>query len=188
MQKKTAGLSEVFKLYLFTRALPGLVSVLTELLESCRVASESNGDNNDENEGDFGQMPMPIAQLEEITKTIKRKFIAPLEALAAQFSLYQQLIEHVIDLDQLPDLVIDPQHDPELEELRTEQLALEAQAGKLVKDARNTWASGADVKLETSPQHGLIFRSTSGDDERMLRANNSSVRVITIKKVKSMNL
>ena len=66
-------------------------------------------------------MPMPIAQLEEITKTIKRKFIAPLEALAAQFSLYQQLIEHVIDLDQLPDLVIDPQHDPELEELRTEQ-------------------------------------------------------------------
>ena len=186
MQKKTAALSEVFKLYLFTRALPSLVAVLSELLQSCNVATYSNEDNYDDAMTNLSQIPLSNEKLERIAQTMTQKFIAPLEALAAQFTLYQQLIEHVIDLDQLPDLVINPQHDPELEELRSEQLALESQAEKLVKDARNGWASGADVKLETSPQHGLIFRSTSGDDERMLRANNSSVRIISIKKVKKI--
>ena len=183
MQKKTAGLGEVFKLYLFTRALPGLVSTLSELLESCSDAANAEADGGANCDSDYIQNGLTSAKLDLISTTIRSKFIAPLEALASQFALYQQLIEHVIDLNELPDLVIDPQHDPELQELRTEQLALEAQAEKLVKEARNGWASGADVKLETSPQHGLIFRSTSGDDERMLRANNSSVRIITIKKV-----
>lgn len=191
MQKKTAGLGEVFKLYLFTRALPGLVSVLLELLESHRPKADEN------TESECGTAAMDDVcsptqnglnedKLNEIAATMRLKFIAPLEALAAQFALYQQLIEHVIDLDQLPDLVINPQHDPELQELRTEQLALEAKADKLVRDCRNGWASFATVNLETSPQHGLIFRSTSGDDERQLRANNSSVRIISIKKVISL--
>jgi DNA mismatch repair ATPase MutS len=181
MQKKTAGLSEVFKLYLFTRSLPGLVSVLSELLESSLVKAEDDAESN-ENFNDCSD-GLPAEKVKEIAATMRRKFIAPLEALAAQFALYQQLIEHVIDLDQLPDLVINPQHDPELQELRSEQLSLEAKADKLLKECRNDWASFADVKLETSPQHGLIFRSTSGDDERQLRASNSSVRVIAIKKV-----
>lgn len=183
MQKKTAGLGEVFKLYLFTRALPSLVTVLSELLQTCRISTESNEDDDYDSATSLSQISLPNEKLTRIVQTMTQRFIAPLQALASQFALYQQLIEHVIDLDKLPDLVIDPQHDPELEELRTEQLSLESQAEKLVKDARNGWASGADVKLETSPQHGLIFRSTSGDDERMLRSNNSSVRIISIKKV-----
>lgn len=183
MQKKTAGLGEVFKLYLFTRALPGLVSVLADLLETSRVKAEDDGESADIDNCSSTQNEMLGEKLLRISATMKSKFILPLEALATQFSLYQQLIEHVIDLEQLPDLVINPQHDPELQELRTEQLELEAKADKLVKNCRNGWASFADVKLEISPQHGMIFRSTSGDDERQLRTNNSSVRVLSIKKV-----
>ena len=183
MQKKTAGLGEVFKLYLFTRALPGLVSVLADLLETSRVKAEDDGESADIDNCSSTQNEMLGEKLLRISATMKSKFIVPLEALATQFSLYQQLIEHVIDLEQLPDLVINPQHDPELQELRTEQLELEAKADKLVKNCRNGWASFADVKLEISPQHGMIFRSTSGDDERQLRTNNSSVRVLSIKKV-----
>jgi hypothetical protein len=172
MQKKTAGLGEVFKLYLFTRALPGLVTVLSDLLESSRVKAEDDGEDGEMDNCSSTQNDMQGDKLLRIAATMKSKFIVPLEALATQFSLYQQLIEHVIDLEQLPDLVINPQHDPELQELRTEQLELQSKADKLVKNCRNGWASFADVKLEISPQHGMIFRSTSGDDERQLRTNN----------------
>lgn len=178
MQKKTAGLNEVFKLYLFTRALPGLVSTLAELLSSCSSNSSENMDDNSS-----GQPGLSAEKLADITKTMRAKFITPLESLAAQFLMYQNLIELVIDLDQLPILTINPKHDPELQELRDEQITLEKQAEKLRNNASNSWASFANINLEISPQHGFIFRSTSGDDERQLRANNPSVRVISIKKV-----
>jgi hypothetical protein len=180
MQKKTAGLGEVHKLYLFTRALPNLMSTLSELLESCKAKDD---DKDEGDECDSSQISFDDEKLAAITDTIRGKFITPLGALVAQFSLYQQLIEHVIDLNQLPDLVINPQHDPELQELRTEQISLQTQAEKLLREARNSWASFATIQLETSPQHGFIFRSTNGDDERQLRANNSAVRVVSIKKV-----
>jgi hypothetical protein len=180
MQKKTAGLNEVWKLYLFTRGLPGIVSILSELLESCNKSTDASGDDDDVN---FSQSSISGEKLSTITKTIREKFITPLDTLVSQFSLYQQLIEHVIDLDKLPNLVIDPQHDPELQELRAEQIDLEAQGERLCKNARNTWANFASIMLEVSSQYGLIFRSTNGDDERQLRANNSSVRVLSIKKV-----
>lgn len=180
MQKKTAGLNEVWKLYLFTRGLPGIVSILSELLESCNKSSDAGGDDDDVN---LSQSSISGEKLLTITKTIREKFITPLDTLVSQFSLYQQLIEHVIDLDKLPNLVIDPQHDPELQELRAEQIDLEAQGERLCKNARNTWANFASIMLEVSSQYGLIFRSTNGDDERQLRANNSSVRVLSIKKV-----
>jgi hypothetical protein len=167
MQKKTAGLSEVFKLYLFTRALPQVVSVLTELVESCEdgVAVDSP------------------EKAQGIVSTLRSRFLGPLDDISAKFNMYQQLVEHVMDLDQLPELVINPKHDPELEELHSEKKELEVQADKLLRDARNSWASFADVKLEPSQQHGFVFRTTRSDDERQLRANNSSVRIISILKV-----
>lgn len=180
MQKKTAGLNEVWKLYLFTRGLPGIVSILSELLESCKKSD--NADSQDDGV-DFTQSSISNDKLLAITKTIREKFITPLDKLVSQFSLYQQLIEHVIDLDRLPNLIINPQHNEELQELRKEQLDLEAQGEKLCRDAKNTWANFASIMLEVSPQYGLIFRSTNGDDERQLRANNSNVRVLSIKKV-----
>ena len=32
-----------------------------------------------------------------------------------QFEVYQQLVEHVVDMEQLPNFEVNPQHDPQLE-------------------------------------------------------------------------
>jgi DNA mismatch repair protein MSH2 len=179
MQKKTAGLSEVFKLYVFTRSLPTLMSVLNELVDSLSMevtdADALSGEDNSDGSSD---------KKKSMAKTIRSKFIEPLDSISGKFSVYQQLVEHVIDLEKLPELVINPKHDPELQELHEEQVSLEAQADKLVREARNGWASFANIQLEMTPQHGFVFRTPKGDDERQLRANNSSVRIIAIKKVR----
>ena len=38
------------------------------------------------------------------------------------------------------------------------------------------------MKLERNPQHGFIFRTTKGDDERQLRANNKNVVILSLQK------
>ena len=60
---------------------------------------------------------------------------------------------------------------------------------KLVYAANRTWANGvvSEVKIEKSPQHGYILRSTKGDDERALRESNKKVRIISILKVTNNN-
>ena len=49
------------------------------------------------------------------------------------------------------------------------------------------YASFANVNLEISSQHGFVLRTTKGDDERELRANNSKVRIISILKVLNLS-
>jgi hypothetical protein len=71
----------------------------------------------------------------------------------------------------------------ELQELRDERDALEAQAEGLLQEARSGFASFASVHLDKSSQHGIAFRTTKGDDERQLRANNHKVNILSILKV-----
>ena len=52
----------------------------------------------------------------------------------------------------------------------------------LMQDARDGWASFADIKLEKNPQHGFILRTTRGDDERQLRANNPKAIILSLQK------
>ena len=163
MQKKSAGLAEIFRLYMFTRAVPKIVSALTELCDDI-------------------QPDLPARQ------SILDKFIVPFQSLQTKLTNYQRLVEHVLDFDKLPDYVISAQHDPELQELSDEQNEIITAANRLYADARADWASIADVKLEENPQHGYIFRSTKADDERALRANNSSIRIISILKACSQLL
>jgi DNA mismatch repair ATPase MutS len=162
MQRKNAGLAEVYKLYTFTLALPKIVPVLEELV----VTSSGEG----------GSSPATL-------ETVNQKFIAPFQRLAQKFAVYQQLIETVVDFNQLPDLVINAKHDPALKEIRDEMDDIEKQAEDLLDDARSSWASFADVKLETNGQYGFFFRSTKGDDEKQLRANNKRVKILAIQKV-----
>lgn len=91
-------------------------------------------------------------------------------------------MEHVIDLDQLPELMVSPLHDPNLQELREEQDDLEKQANQLYHHAKDNWASFADLKLEKNVQHGMIFRTTKSDDERQLRQNNKDITILSLQK------
>lgn len=164
MQKKNAGLEEVFRLYVFTRSLPTVVGVLADMVDTFDVSVDESDRTKSE--------------------SIRCRYITPISVLIDKFLMYQQLVEHVIDMEQLPSFEINPQHDPELLELRQERDDLEARADKLLAQARSGWAACADVRLEHSTQHGLIFRSTKGDDERQLRASNSSVRILSLLKVR----
>ena len=49
MQNRKAGLEELFRLYVLSRALPAILSILKELVET--YLADNNNDNND-NTGD----------------------------------------------------------------------------------------------------------------------------------------
>jgi DNA mismatch repair protein MSH2 len=201
MQKKNAGLEDAFRVYVFSRSIPSIVSILNEAVDSFSAESEA-------------LMKGECAQ--KMVASLKAKFIQPLESLDNKFNMFQQLIEHVIDMDQLPNVEVNPAHDTgmhgtcipvsifntllciqtnqcmpisflllsiELQELRDERDALEAQAEGLLQEARSGFASFASVHLDKSSQHGIAFRTTKGDDERQLRANNHKVNILSILKV-----
>lgn len=117
------------------------------------------------------------------TKYLLEKYLRPLHDLDSKFDLYRELVEHVVDMDRLPEVVISPRHDAELAELHNERVEIENSARKLQDQANNSWGSFTDVKLELNPQWGYIFRTTKGDDERELRSNNPKIRILSLQKV-----
>jgi DNA mismatch repair protein MSH2 len=189
MQKKTAGLTEVMKLFSFTQVLPKILTVLGDLIDQSAVdagrTSDPSPDSADGEEGEaegHGGLNLPADRLEAITHTVRERFVGPFQNMSAKFDLYKQLINNVIVLNPGGDVVVNPAYSPELEELRNTQLELEEKAERLVKEANRSWASFTEAKLELCPKNGFVFRTTKGDDERQLRANNSSVRIISILK------
>ena len=169
MHKPTAGLEEVFRLYLFVRSIPSLVTSLQHLVDSLTQQCPE------------GEASGPEG-VPESARLLTEKFLAPLQSIAGKFALYEQLVEHVVDLKKLPELKVSAVHDPDLLEIETEQSGLLLRAERVLQEARSGFASFADVKLEQNPMHGFILRTTRGDDERQLRANCASVRVISILK------
>lgn len=169
MHRPNAGLEEVFRLYLFVRSIPSLITSLSGLVETLTAQHLETG------VAAPGDVPASA-------RILCDKFLEPLQSIAAKFALYEQLVEHVVDLSKLPELKVNAVHDSELQEIETEKAGLLQRADRVLSEARNGWASFADVKLEQNPMHGFILRTTRADDERQLRANNSAVRVISILK------
>jgi DNA mismatch repair protein MSH2 len=168
MHRPSAGLDEVFRLYLFVRSIPSMTASLQGLVETITTHHLEEG-------GAPEKVPASVRILCE-------RYVEPLQSIAGKFALYEQLVEHVVDLSKLPDLRVNAVHDSELQEIEAEQAGLTTRAERVLQEARSSWASFADVKLEQNPMHGFILRTTRGDDERQLRANCSSVRVISILK------
>jgi DNA mismatch repair ATPase MutS len=117
------------------------------------------------------------------TTHLLEKYLRPLHDIDSKFDLYRELIEHVIDMDRLPEVVISSKHDPELTELNDERMEIESSAKQLQETANQSWGSFTDVKLESNAQWGFIFRTTKGDDERELRLKNSKVQILSLQKV-----
>jgi DNA mismatch repair protein MSH2 len=170
MQKKNAGLEEMFRMYVFSLSLPAMSGVLVDMIRTY--------DANNEGRMSVDSSDGPAS----MSASISRRLVEPLRTISEKFALYQGLVRTVIDMDQLPNLEVSAVHDETLMELREEKKALEAKANKVFAKARDDWASFADIRLELSPQHGYIMRSTKGEDERQLRANNKSVRILSILK------
>lgn len=161
--KNNAQLSEIFRMYVFCRSLSSAVTALEELGNGVSEEKDSN---------------ISLGH-------IQQRFIDPIRAINEKLEMYRSLVEHVIDFDKLPDFMVNSKHDPELKSVEEELEALKEQADNLLHQARTRWASFTDVKLDdNNPQHGMAFRTAKGDDERQLRANNKSVKIISILKVR----
>ena len=114
---------------------------------------------------------------------LQSKFLHPLNDLVQKFDMLQKLVEHVVDMDRLPDLVVAARHDPLLQELDSDMRSLEREARELRDIAGNSWASFTEVKLESSAQLGFYLRTTRGDDERQLRQSGGKVEILSLQKV-----
>lgn len=95
-----------------------------------------------------------------------------------------QLVEHVLDLNALPDLRIHPNHDADLQALALEESQLQTEAEREFKRVKESLSSADNLRLEQSTQHGLVFRSPRADDERALR-ESSHIRVSVLSILKN---
>ena len=164
--KKKAGLGELYRLYLFSQSIPTFCSILSELVAFCEHDEECRMSS----------------------RTVLTRFLTPLKQIGQKFSTFEKLVEHVLDFDQLPELKVSPKHDPRLKELSQEQGQLEADAEAILRQARDSWASSDDVKMErnsstsaNSTLQQFLLRSTKAD-ERQLKARNPSVQIVSILK------
>ena len=172
MHKPTAGLEEVFRLYLFVRSIPSLINTLNDLVHTLQNPDADHGNS----------VGADASHSAASVRIINQKYLLPLQSIAGKFAKYEQLVEHVVDMSQLPELKVNAMHDTALEELEEERKGLIGRAERILQEARTSWGSFADVKLEQNSVHGFILRTTRGDDERQLRANCASVRILSILK------
>ena len=151
LRKKTAGLAELFRLYLFVKNLPSLLQSLVSANETSSASEATDAYAN-------------------IQSSLYIRYIAPLSSHISAFSKYEQLIESLVDFSQLPTFLVNPAHDSDLAELSKEREELSERAQRLYQDISGGLASFAEVKLEVNNTQGFYFRTTKAEDERELRA------------------
>jgi hypothetical protein len=141
MTKKTAGLQEIFKLYLFTRNIPMLINLLNDVFAA--ASSNENNNNNNKN-NNYDNNASNENYIDDVGfEILKTKFIEPLQAIQSKFFLFEKLVQHVIDFELLPELKISAQHDEALMEIELQQKELEKKTDKVVEEARRSCASFA---------------------------------------------
>lgn len=178
-QGSAGGLSELFRLYAFARSVPGCGRILEDLLaqdsfEADGPAATATAANTDKDADAVDDDAAAASAAATAGEVMRRKYIQPLQQIEEKFALFEQLVEHVVDLDALPELRVNASHDEQLLEIADELADVEAAAQRLFEEARGSWASFTDVKLETDSPHGIIMRTTRGDDERQLRCAEAS--------------
>jgi DNA mismatch repair protein MSH2 len=171
LQRGRAGLAEVYRLYSLTSILPALQSAVCDL-----SAAASNSSNSSSSSSSCSGDSAPFV------KYLQEHFVAPLENLAGKFDLYRKFVEFVVDMDELPALLVSDRHDETLKELKDERRSINGDAERMLEDARCGWASFCDVKLERHSAHGLVFRCANSNDERDLRAANKDVEILSLQK------
>jgi hypothetical protein len=68
----------------------------------------------------------------DLSKILAERYMSRLGVFMDKFTKYQGLIEHVVDMSRLPDLEINPRHDPELAELREETDSMDAEVDRYI--------------------------------------------------------
>lgn len=144
-------------------------------------------EHSQQQQEELGEQKEHQQRAEQQRQYLNSHFSAPLSTLIEQFSGLQRLVEHVLDLDQLPALVVSPRHDPALMDLHETLDELQSEAEGVRHQAASTWAAFADIRLECNGNMGYFMRATKGDDERGLReGGGKQVEILSLQKVQRM--
>jgi len=73
---------------------------------------------------------------ENPSSPLSHRFLKDFERLNTHFSKFQEFVECVIDMRNLPDLTISPAHDPKLAEIREEMDGVEEEIERLYERAK----------------------------------------------------
>lgn len=163
MQRKKAGLTEVFKLYVFSRSVHTFVDALQAL--------DSHMDCDQDGQG--------------AKAILQEKFVKGFKKLSQGFSLFQQLVEHVLDMDALPDLVVNASYSPELGELKEQMDGIREEVDDLHQEARDGWCDFGDKDkclLDEDKIRGFLFRLTKANLEQELKRRKKNVETLSVLK------
>ncbi|KAG5182147.1 muts protein-like protein 2A [Tribonema minus] len=157
LRHRRAGLTEVFKVYLFARCIPTFTDVLRD---------SSSGISDEE------------------ATLLEEKFAGKFHSLSHRFERFQELVENVLDLERLPDLSINPTYSPELAELKELMDEVKAEVDEIYLDARDGWCDFDKDKclLEPDKQRGFVLRLTKANLEKDLKNRNSRAETISVLK------
>ena len=159
LHKNTASLGDLYKLYVFTKSLQSVENLLQE--HSNQLAYDIANGSGDIN-----------ANSALVLENLKDKYLNSLNNMNQKFANYQNLIEHVIDFNALPEFIVDAKHDEELLELRNNMNDIHQKMENTISQSNRTWwsssiqnsANSSDIRIEKSPMYGYIMRTTKGKD------------------------
>ncbi len=135
-------------MYLFVRSLPGLLTHLSTL--TAHPCSEA----------------------------LQKNYIEPLQLIVTKFSLYEQLVEALFDMEALPEMRVKPSFHPDLSDL-SEQLS---SINKQVSNIYNAYHSKyPDLRLEKHSQYQHVFRTPKTDQEALFKSHKS-LHIVSIQK------
>ncbi len=159
MQKRKAGLMEIFKLYAFSRTIPNFIDVLSAEAE--------------------------IELDESEVALLQNHFLKMFKSLRGDLSGYQVLVENVMDLAQLPDCVVSPAYSPELQDLRNDMDEVMEEINDLYAVARDGWCdfgNKAPLHLEPDKVRGFVFRLSKANLGKDLPSRKRNVEIVSILK------
>merc|ERR1711976_226993 len=87
-------------------------------------------------------------------------------------------------MNALPELMINPVHNPELQDLKNQMDEVKEEIQDKFDVAKNGWAAriGVDIKLEADKTRGWIFRATKAADDKAIRSAVKNVEIVAILK------
>ncbi|CAM9668956.1 unnamed protein product [Chrysoparadoxa australica] len=156
---KRAGLKEIFQMYLFTRTIPEFVQTFESFAEH--------------------------ASNDSMVELVASRWTKNFKETMKQFSMYQQLVEHVLDMDALPDFVVSAAYDDQLGEIKESMDEEMSTINRLHTDAAEGWCDfGKKGKclLMQDKVRGYVFRMTNANMKSAIQKANKKAEIVQVLK------
>eukprot|EP01031_Cornospumella_fuschlensis_P031007 gene31007-37474_t len=177
MRRQSAGLDELFRLYLFVRSLPNVTQALQQLREEAETRMQAGQEGATCSASPpfdplspplLSGLAPPAADFGALLATLSAQYLQPLAALVASFGKFEELIERVVDMSALPELRVRGDFSEELQACYAQRAALDNN----VQAEHRQWARKfPELKLERHPVYGFVMRSPNTSLEPQIRSH-----------------